>query len=211
MRLWLTAAAIGLGALALNGCETMSEGQCLAGDWAGRGYGDGQAGYPTSRLDSHAQACAQHGVTPDPDAYYAGWREGVAQYCRPDNGFRVGRQGETYHGVCSGPYERDFLAAYGDGRVIHEAEAAVESARSSVNSLAARLQELDEKLDYFGRRSRDTSLSEAEREQARQRTGELRDEHRSTERDWRRAQEELRYAERRAREVLDSFYGRYRW
>lgn len=211
MRIWLTAAAIGLGALALNGCETMSEGQCLSGDWVGQGYRDGQSGQPVGRLDSYAQACAQYGVSPDPDAYHAGWRDGVAQYCRPDNGFRAGRQGEAYHGVCSGPYEREFLSAYEDGRVIHEAEAAVDSARNSLNALASRLQELDEKLDYFGRRARDTSLSDAERGQARQRVDELRGERRSTERDWRRAEDELRYVERRAREVLDSFYGRYRW
>lgn len=202
MRRLVTAAALMLGVAALSGCETMSEGQCLAGDWTGQGYRDGQGGQLSSRLDSHAQACARHGVTPDAGAYVAGWRQGVIQFCRPENGFEVGRRGTAYNGVCSGLHEeRRFLAAYEDGRVVHEAEAAVSSARSSVDTEASRLAELDDKIAYFEREARDMRKTEQERTRARDRAVELRRERRDTERDWRRAQDALDDAERRARDV----------
>lgn len=203
MRKLTTAAALVLGMAALSGCETMSEGQCLAGDWTGQGYRDGQGGQLSTRLDSHAQACARHGVTPDAGAYIAGWRQGVIQFCRPENGFDVGRRGAAYTGVCTGVEgERGFLAAYEDGRVVHEAEQAVTSARSSVDSQGSRLAELDDKIAHFEREARDTTKTEQERTRARDRAAELRRERRDAERDWRRAQDALDDAERHARNVL---------
>jgi hypothetical protein len=205
----LTVAAIGLGALALSSCETISEEQCLAGDWIGRGYQDGQAGRPGSRLNDYAEACAEHSVMPDPVAYEEGRLEGLRQYCVPVVGYRVGRDGGSYSNVCTGAAEADFLVGFQDGRVVHDAQQVATSARSDVSSMSARLTELDDKVDYFQARARDTALSEEEREAAGDRVNELRRERRDLERDWRRAQEVLDEAERDARDALLYFRSRY--
>lgn len=205
----LTATVISLGVLALNGCETISEEQCLAGDWIGRGYQDGQAGRSSSRLNDYVEACAEHGVTPDPVAYEEGRREGLRQYCVPAVGYRVGRDGGNYNNVCTGAAEADFLVGFQDGRVVYDNQQLAVNARNEVSSMSARLTELDDKVDYFQARARDTALSEEEREAAGDRVNELRRERRDLERDWRRAQEVLDEAERDARDALSYFRSRY--
>ncbi|SFS76537.1 DUF2799 domain-containing protein [Brevundimonas viscosa] len=210
MRAILSAAALAAVALGVGSCATMSEEQCLAGDWAGQGFSDGAAGYAMSRLGEHAEACVKHGVVPDDAAYRAGWSDGVLRYCTIENGFRVGAQGGGYAGVCPADVERDFLIAYEDGRVIHLAEQAVSEARSRIDSNAYRLEELDDKLDAKQRELRAERLTDAERDVIRNRIRELRREREDTEREWRRAQRELDDAEARARDVRWRMESRYR-
>lgn len=208
MRILLIAVAGGA-ALALGSCATMSEEQCLAGDWSGQGYSDGLSGLTMSRLDDHAEACAKHGVTPDAGAYAAGRRQGLLQYCTVDKGFEVGRTGAGYAGVCPPDLERDFLYAYRDGQVVHAAEQALEDARSRVDSLGARLEELDEKIIAKQAEARADGLTEAQREEIRKRIAEIRRERADTERDWRRAQEAIDDAEREVRDVRWRFRDQY--
>ena len=209
MRLLWTAAAAAAAALTLGSCATMSEEQCLAGDWSGQGYSDGLAGLTMSRLDEHAEACAKHGVAPDAAAYAAGRRQGLVQYCTVDKGFEVGRTGSAYAGVCPRDLEGDFLYAYRDGQVVHAAEQALSDARSRVDSLGARLEELDEKIIAKQAEARADGLTEAQREAVRRRIAEIRRERAATERDWRRAQEAIDDAEREVRDVRWRFREQY--
>lgn len=209
MRILLTAAAAAGFALALGSCATMSEEQCLAGDWSGQGYSDGLSGLTMGRLDDHAEACAKHGVTPDASAYAAGRRQGLLQYCTVDRGFEVGRTGAAYAGVCPPDLEGDFLYAYRDGQVVHAAEQALSEARSRVDSLGARLEELDEKIIAKQAEARAEGLTEAQREEIRKRIAEIRRERADTERDWRRAQEAIDDAERDVRDVRWRFRDQY--
>lgn len=209
MRHLIFAVAATGAALALGSCATMSAEQCLAGDWAGQGFSDGQSGLTMSRLDEHAEACGKHGVTPDAAAYAAGRREGLLRYCTWENGFAAGRSGSGYAGVCPSELERDFMPAYRDGQLVHAAEQALSDARSRVDSLGARLEELDEKIAAKQAESRDERLTEQQREQARNRVQELRREKADTERDWRRAQEAIDDAEREVRDVRWRFREQY--
>lgn len=209
MRLLLIAAAATGATLALGSCATMSEAQCLAGDWGGQGYSDGASGLAMTRLDDHARACAKHGVTPDPDAYAAGRRQGLMQYCTVDKGFEVGRTGGSYAGVCPPSVEGDFLYAYRDGQVVHAVEQALSDARSRVESLGRRLEELDEKIAAKQAEARADGLSEAQREEIRRRIAEIRRERADTERDWRRAQDAIDDAERDVRDVRWRFRDQY--
>ena len=210
MRTILSAAALAALAIGVGSCATMSEEQCLAGDWSGQGFSDGAAGYAMSRLGEHAEACGRHGVVPDDAAYRSGWNEGVLRYCTIENGFRVGAQGGGYAGVCPAEVERDFVVAYEDGRLIHLAEQAVSEARGRGDSNGARLEELDDKLDAKQREFRAEGLTDAERDAIRNRIRELRREREDTEREWRRAQRELDDAEARARDVRWRMESRYR-
>ncbi len=209
MRLLIVAAAAGGAVLALASCATMSAEQCMAGDWSGQGYSDGASGMSMSRLDEHAQACAEHGVTPDRSAYAAGRDQGLVRYCTPSNGFRVGRTGSGYGGVCPSYLAADFMPAYRDGQVVHEVEQALTNARSSVNSLGARLEELDDKIAGKQRELRAEGLTDPQKEQIRGRIQELRRERADTERDWRRAQNAIDDAERDVRNVQRRFRGQY--
>ena len=101
MKLMIAAAVAVTGVALLAGCTTMSKDQCLAGAWGEKGYQDGVSGYRTSRLDDHAQACAKFGVAANPSAYLSAREDGLRTYCTWENGFRQGRQGASYGGVCS--------------------------------------------------------------------------------------------------------------
>ena len=58
-RFLITGGGIAAAAL-LGSCSTMSKDECLAGAWGEKGYADGAAGYPMSRLDDHAKACEKY-------------------------------------------------------------------------------------------------------------------------------------------------------
>src|SRR3546814_18397774 len=78
----------------------MNQDECLTGDWGLVGYQDGTNGYPPSYMDKHAKACAAYGVRPDATTYLAARERGLFEYCTPPRGFREGRMGRKYHGVC---------------------------------------------------------------------------------------------------------------
>lgn len=202
-------AAIGAGALGLGSCATMSQDQCLAGDWGGQGYRDGAEGLSMSRLDDHAKACAKHGVVPDEAPYRSAREDGLRLYCTRERGFEEGVDGDSYHQVCPADLEADFLPAYRDGQIVHAAESALESAISAVDGYAGRLEELDDKIEAKRRECRDESLTEADRERACDRIGELRNEKDDTRRAWREAEDRVEWAEREAREVRFRFAGLY--
>jgi hypothetical protein len=209
MRFLIIAGAAAGAALAMGSCATMSEEQCLAGDWSGQGYADGQSGLTMSRLDEHAEACAKHGVTPDAAAYAAGRRQGLVQYCTPWKGFEVGRTGSGYAGVCPSELEADFMPAYHDGQIVHEVEQALANARGRVDSLGARLEELDDKITAKQAEARADGLTDEQRDQIRNRIAEIRRERADTERDWRRAQDAIDDAERDVRDVRWRFRDQY--
>jgi len=209
MRRLIIAAAAGGAALVLGSCATMSAEQCTAGDWSGQGYIDGQAGMTMSHLDEHTEACAKHGVTPDAAAYAAGRQQGLLHYCTPGKGFEVGRTGSGYAGVCPSDLEADFNYGYRDGQIVHEAEAALSRARSRVDSFGARLEELDEKIVAKQAEARAEGLTDEQRDQVRNRIAEIRRERADTERDWRRAQDEIDDAERDVRDVRWRFRDQY--
>lgn len=209
MKTLMIAGAVMVAALLLGSCETMSEDQCQAGDWGQQGYNDGASGQAMSRLDDHAKACAKYGVEPDMTAYQSARNSGLELYCTEAKGFAEGHEGNSYRGVCPASLERDFLPAYGDGQIVHEAESALSSAVSSVSGYASRLAELDDKIESKRRESRDETIPEADRNRARDRVGELRREREDTERNWRGAQRDADEADRRARDVRYRFQRTY--
>lgn len=201
MKNWIIAAAAAGAVLTLGSCATMSEEQCLAGDWSGQGYADGASGLTMSRLGEHAEACMKHGVAPDDAAYRSGWSQGVVSYCTRDRGFEAGRTGSSYAGICPADLEEDFLPAYRDGQIVYRAEVAVNDARSQVDSLGNRLEELDDKITAKQAEARAEGLTEEQRERIRDRIQEIRRERADTERDWRRAQDAIDDAEAELRDV----------
>ena len=92
-------------AYVIAGCSGMSEQACVTADWRTVGFEDGTLGRSVGNIGSYRNACAEHGVAPDLEAYRAGHAEGVQVYCRESNGFAVGHSGATYQGVCPADLE----------------------------------------------------------------------------------------------------------
>jgi hypothetical protein len=127
-------AAFAVAASVFAGCAGMSEQACLTSDWRTVGFEDGSVGRPVSMIGSYRQQCAEHGVSPDLDAYRAGHAQGVQSYCKAGNGFEVGHSGASYQGVCPADLERDFVAEYNSGRRLYELEGALRDVDNRIAS-----------------------------------------------------------------------------
>lgn len=123
----------------LAGCASLSQHQCLQGDWYSIGLGDGQLGMPADRLDQHHQACARYNVTIDRQRYLAGRAEGLAEYCRLDNAVSTGLHGHRYQGVCPPAVDRQFERA---NRAAFEVHTLRQELDSLDNQLALREDDL---------------------------------------------------------------------
>lgn len=111
----------------------MSKEGRLYADWQAIGYEDGARGAPVSAISSRRQACVkQIGEAPDMAEYLAGREQGLRQFCQPSNGFRLGADGATYHGVCAGPEGDSFAAAYESGRHPYSLGSAVDSTGNAI-------------------------------------------------------------------------------
>lgn len=130
IRALILLAAAGL----FTACAGMSEQACLASDWRTIGFEDGANGRSVTAIGGYRQACSKHGLSPDLASYRAGHAEGVEIYCRPSQGFEVGRRGASYQGVCPAHLEADFIAAYDTGRHLYELESALRNVDGRIAS-----------------------------------------------------------------------------
>lgn len=126
----------------IQGCASMSQSECQTADWRTVGYEDGARGALASRIGEYRSACAEHGVSPDLDRYRQGREEGLRQYCRPQNGFRLGEGGAGYASVCPPDLEQDFLAAYQAGTGLYHLAQSVRQTQRHLRSKEQGLAEL---------------------------------------------------------------------
>ena len=134
---------IGVAILVLSGCAakpSVSEYQCMAGDWQSIGYRDGSQGLARSQVLKHAEACGEYGVVPDRPSYVAGWQEGIAEFCTPQNGFDLGERGRGLNRQCK---DSAFSNAYYEGRELYQARREVQQLASSLNAAEHRLETID--------------------------------------------------------------------
>ncbi len=193
------------GGLLLASCATISEEACLRGDWASIGFKDGEAGYPQSRLDDHAKACAKSGVAPDPAPYFAARDQGLKLYCTPERGFHEGRLGHAYAGVCPERAARSFLPAYADGQLIHAAAARLSQAESDRASADRRAEKRDREARGVEDELRNPALNAEQKRELRDRLNRLRSERRAATEDGRRADWAVRDAEREVSDLEHRF------
>jgi len=127
---------LGLSALILllSGCAGMSQKECTATDWRTVGYEDGVNGYAGGRIAQYRTACAKYGVTPDLALYQAGREQGLREFCRPANGYRIGEAGGSYGGVCPSDLEGPFLSAFNAGRELYTLEARVSNTDAQLDA-----------------------------------------------------------------------------
>lgn len=150
-------------ALLLAGCATMNESECTSADWRLIGLEDGARGQPLSYLGRHRKACAEYGIAPDLARYERGHTDGLRQYCTPDNGFRQGRAGRRYHGVCPGVLEGGFVAGYETGLELHQLSLTIAQLQRDLRGMQAELEELNEEQRDVETRLVSGSLSVTDR------------------------------------------------
>ena len=126
------------------GCATLDKDECLVADWRLIGYQDGVAGKSGAVVGEYREDCAKYAVVPDLDAYQAGREEGLVQYCKPGNGFRLGEAGRAYSAVCTSGLEAGFRAAYNDGREIYLARSKVKRTHSLINKRQQTIKSLEQ-------------------------------------------------------------------
>lgn len=129
-----------------SGCASMSADECMTGDWHAIGFEDGARGYTADRLGERRKACAKHGVTPDFNAYRAGHKEGLRDFCQPSRGFDFGARGGNYSGVCAADQEVAFLDAYRSGYQLYNLRSRVDSATSQINAAKNELEDTHNRI-----------------------------------------------------------------
>ena len=122
---WILATALLLSLAACSSSSGMGEAECQTADWRAIGYEDGAQGYSAESFGGRRKACAEHGVTAKFDDYMSGHGEGLARFCRPQNGYQLGTRGYRYTGICPAHLEGPFLVAHADGYGLYERRAAV--------------------------------------------------------------------------------------
>ena len=129
------AATLLLPVLLLAGCATLSPEQCRHADWRQIGFTDGMDGASAARINDHARACAEVGVRPDLDQYLHGREQGLRTYCRPENGFAVGRSGDPANAAADCPEQMKFafLNEYRRGQEVHLIEAELARRHSRIH------------------------------------------------------------------------------
>ena len=151
--------------MALGGCSSMSANECMATDWQTVGYEDGVSGYAGNRVGQYRKACGKHGVTPDLAAYQHGREQGLREFCKPLNGFRVGARGRSYDGVCPADLDAPFLEAYESGRQLYSLRSRVGSTANEIESMKAESAHIDAGLVSAAAKILDSTLTKEERAQ----------------------------------------------
>ena len=130
--------------LLLHGCATLNKDECRLADWRLIGYQDGVVGKSAAAVGEYREDCAKHAVVPDLDAYRAGREEGLQQYCKADNGYRLGNAGRGFTAVCPAAQIVDFRDAYNAGRKLYLARSTVNKTHSLINSRKQALSDLED-------------------------------------------------------------------
>lgn len=138
--------ATGALALVLHGCASMSKGECVTADWYAIGYESAIRGQRESQISEHRKACAEHGVTPNLARYLEGREVGLQKFCEPGNGYRLGRAGKGYAGVCPSHVEGDFLRSYRAGRELYDMQQNINRLGRRIKTRQAELKNVNDDI-----------------------------------------------------------------
>lgn len=165
MRSPIICAALLSGSLLLAGCasRSLSEHQCLAGDWQTVGERDGAQGLPATHVLVHQNACGRHQIVPDSTAYRQGWARGVKRFCTEDNGYQLGLSGRANPNICPDTLARAHQQAYFDGRELYLARAEVRRLEAEIERMETRRGKIDTEILASAAAQADPVLSPTDR------------------------------------------------
>jgi hypothetical protein len=122
----------------ISGCistQSLSTESCDKVDWYELGRRDGARGVPVTTYEDRRQDCDLDIEASRKNLYINGHNAGLVDYCRPDNGYELGRTGQLYFYVCPGDVETDFLKPYRLGRKVYQLELANRQIDQNLSSL----------------------------------------------------------------------------
>ena len=123
----------------LTACASLSEEECLSGDWGGIGQRDGASGrVAETQFARHVKACKKVGVTPARTDWQTGYARGLQSYCTPSKGLDEGLAGRRYRNVCPAATQAGFLRGFRIGTDDYQARQEVRRLQSEIDSLRAR-------------------------------------------------------------------------
>lgn len=159
-------------------------------DWYLKGLDDASAGYAADRVIDHGKACAKVNVVPNMRDYREGHAKGARLYCVPEKGYREGRRGAAYNGICPMELEDKFLRAYRDGQELYSIQRNMDNLVNEINNNNSRM---DSSYSEIARLKHDivNSNSEQDRRYNMRRIDELQDDIRNLEFNSGRAHREL--------------------
>lgn len=117
-------------------CATLDAKECQTANWQTLGLQDGENGRLQSRIEKHEKACAKHKLGVNKSAYAAGWQQGIARFCTPQNGFTLGRQRGLYRESCPASLAGPFVAAYVPALRLSRAESEVRGLEHDLDRLS---------------------------------------------------------------------------
>lgn len=136
----------GLAALALvASCATLSEEECLQGNWREIGQRDGQAGRTSSFIAEHAKACEKAGVVPNQSLWEQGRQAGLPAYCTPAKVYSEGRSGRSLSPVCPSVQLPALQLANDRGRAWYRLTNEISSLNSEISQLQSRIVKEDDR------------------------------------------------------------------
>ncbi len=150
-----SAIILGAGLMATS-CATISESECVAGNWADIGYKDGVQGVARSRIADYVKKCGEYGQGVDRNLYLSNFETGLSYYCTYDKGFERGKGGNGYNTVCDGPQAADFRAGYDDGFAQYELKKRYERFEYDIH-------ETEDQIEDIRKRLQDSELSAEEK------------------------------------------------
>lgn len=136
----------------LSGCASISQEECLLGDWYQLGLADGQDGKKNYAAD-YKKDCSEYKVKMDVKAYNQGRDEGLKAYCTYENGVSLGQLNQTYNHVCPAGLSDAFLFGY---RPYH-----------NLASAEAERENIEERMDRYRDLLRDEEISKSDRKEYR--------------------------------------------
>lgn len=139
----------------LSACATISQDECVAGNWSDLGYRDGNKGVARDRIADYVSKCGEYGQDVDRQSYLSSYETGLSHYCVYDKGYALGEKGNHYNAVCSGELASDFRAGFDDGFAAYELRQRYDGYNNKINNL-------EDEVDDVADRLRDPALTDAE-------------------------------------------------
>ncbi len=159
--------------LSLSGCSSLSQDECIQANWTNLGFSHGEQGYTFEHGREIISACSEFGITAKLDDYKVGYKQGLAAFCEPENGFTLGLRGDAYNGVCN---DTQFRKAWQEGNERYQFEARKAEIDDRLNNINWRLQSISNELASDKPSSSQSKELRREREQLEKERRDLRKE-----------------------------------
>lgn len=130
--------------MTLAACASLSEQECVAGNWEEIGQRDGRAGRTADFIVNHAKACADTGIVPDRASWERGRQAGLTGYCTPRNVYEVGRSGARLSPVCPAARLPALERAHAKGVRYHRLTEEIRDLRHEADDIRRRIVSADD-------------------------------------------------------------------